>query len=68
MMKLFFLEESFNCHKSKSFTKHFDILNSLDLPRLTNKQKYFFEIELDKNELLNALESMPNNKSKKYID
>ena len=44
-IKLFF-EEAFKCHKDKSFTNLSNILNSIDLPCLTNKQKDFCEIEL----------------------
>ena len=36
--KIFF-EELFKCHKDKSSTNLFNILNSIDLPCLTNKKK-----------------------------
>ena len=45
------------------FTNLSNILNSIDLPCLTNKQKDFCEIELGEKELLNTLKSMPNNKT-----
>ena len=62
-IKIFF-EEAFKCHKGKSFTNLSNILNSIDLPCLTNKQKDFCEIDdLGEKELLNALKSMPNNKT-----
>ena len=61
-IKIFF-EEAFKCHKGKSFTNLSNILNSIDLPCLTNEQKDFCEIELGEKELLNALKSMPNNKT-----
>ena len=61
-IKIFF-EEAFECRNSKSFTSLSNILNSIDLPCLTNEQKYFCEIELGVKELLNALKSMPNNKT-----
>ena len=47
----------------KSFTTLSNILNSLDLPSLTNGQKDFCEIELGEKELCNALKSMPNKKT-----
>ena len=34
-----FLEQTFKRHKGKSFTNLFNILNSIDLPCLTNEQK-----------------------------
>ena len=61
-IKIFF-QEAFKCHYSKSFTNLSNTLNSIDLPRLTNKQKDFCEIELGEKELLNALKSLPNNKT-----
>ena len=61
-IKIFF-EESFKCHEDESFTNLSNILNSIDLPCLTNKQKDFYEIELEEKELLNPLKSMPNNKT-----
>ena len=62
MMKIFF-EEAFKCHKGKFFTNCSDILNSIEQPCLTNEQKDFCAIELGEKELLNALISMPNNKT-----
>ena len=62
-IKIFF-EKAFKCHKGKSFTNLSNILNSIDLPCLTNKQKDFCEIDdLGEKELLNALKSMPINKT-----
>ena len=61
-IKIFF-EEAFKCHNGKSFTNLSNILNSIDLPCLTNEQKDFCEIELGEKELFNALKSMPNNKT-----
>ena len=61
-IKIFF-QEAFKCHYSKSFTNLSNTRNSIDLPRLTNKQKDFCEIELGEKELLNALKSLPNNKT-----
>ena len=37
-IKIFF-EQAFKFHKSKSFTNLSNILNSIDLPSLTNKQE-----------------------------
>ena len=37
-IKIFFAA-AFKCHKGKSLTNLFNILNSIDLPCLTNKQK-----------------------------
>ena len=48
--------------KRKLFTNLSNILNSLDLPCLTNEQNDFCEIELRKKEIFYALKSMPNNK------
>ena len=56
-------EEAFKCRKGKLSTNLSNILNSVDLPCLTNEQKDFCEIELGEKELLNALKSMPNNKT-----
>ena len=61
-IKIFF-EEAFECHKGKSFTNLSYILNSVDLPCLTNEQKGFCEIKLAEKELFDALKSMPNNKT-----
>ena len=61
-IKIFF-EEAFKCHNGKSFTNLSNILNSIDLPCLTNEQKDFCEIELGEKDLLNALKSMPNRKT-----
>ena len=61
-IKIFF-EEAFKCHNGKSFTNLSNILNSIDLPCLTNEGKGFCEIELGEKELFNALKSMPNNKT-----
>ena len=61
-IKIFF-EKAFKYHKGKSFTNLSNILNSIDLPCLTNEQKDFCEIELGEKELSNALKSMPNNKT-----
>ena len=61
-IKIFF-EEAFECHNGKLFKNLSNILNSVDLPCLTNEQKDFCEIELGEKELLNALKSMPNNKT-----
>ena len=58
-----FIEKAFKCHKGKLFPNVSNILNSIDLPSLTNKQKDFCEIELEEKELCNALKSMPNNKT-----
>ena len=44
-IKIFF-ENVFKCHKGKSITNLSNILNSIDLPCLTNKQKDFCEMEL----------------------
>ena len=44
-IKVFF-EETFKCHNGKSFTNLSNILNSVDLPLLTNEQKDFCETEL----------------------
>ena len=56
-------EEAFKCRKGKLSTNLSNILNSVDLPCLTNEQKDFCEIELGEKELFNALKSMPNNKT-----
>ena len=61
-IKIFF-EEEFKCHKGKSFINLSNILNSTDLPCLTNEQKDFCDIELGEKELLNPLKSMPNSKT-----
>ena len=58
----FFFEEAFKCHNSESFTNLSNILNSIDLPCLTNEQKDFCELELGEKELLNALKFVPNSK------
>ena len=50
-------------YNGKSFPNLSNILNSIDLPCLTKEQKDFCEIELGEKELLNALKSMPNNKT-----
>ena len=49
-IKIFF-EEVFKCHKGKSFTNLSNILNSLDLPCLTNEQTDFWDIELGEKEI-----------------
>ena len=46
-----------------SFTNLSNILNSKDLPCLTNKQKHFCEIELGEKELFSDLKCMLNNKT-----
>ena len=61
-IKIFF-EKAFKYQKGKSFTNLSNILNSIDLPCLTNEQKEFCEIELGEKGLSNTLKSMPNNKS-----
>ena len=61
-IKIFF-EEEFKCHKGKSFINLSNILNSTDLPCLTNEQKDFCDIELGEKELLNPLKSMPTSKT-----
>ena len=66
-IKIFF-EEAFKFHKGKSLTNLSNILNSMDLPYLTNEQKDFCEIEHGEKELLNALKSMPNNKTQGMMD
>ena len=43
---IIFLEKTFKCHKGKSFTNLSNILNSIDLPCLTNEQKRLSWIEL----------------------
>ena len=60
-IKIFFAA-AFKCHKGKSLTNLFNILNSIDLPCLTNKQKDFCEIELGLKQLFNVFKFMPNNK------
>ena len=67
-IKIFFDEEGFKCHKGKSFTNLSNILNSMDLPCLTNEQKDLCEIGLGEKELLNSLKSMPNNKTQGMMD
>ena len=49
-IKIFF-EEVFKCHKGKSFTNLSYILNSLDVPCLTNEQTDFWDIELGEKEI-----------------
>ena len=66
-IKIFF-EEGFKCHKGKSFTNLSNILNSMDLPCLTNEQKDLCEIGLGGKKLLNSLKSMPNNKTQGMMD
>ena len=61
-IKIFFVE-AFKCSQFKSFSNFFNILNSIDLHCLTNKQKDFCEIELGEKELRNTLKSMSNNKT-----
>ena len=56
-------EEVFICLKGKSFTNHSNILNSIDLPCLTNEKKDFWEAQLGEKELWNALKSELNNKT-----
>ena len=58
-----FSKEAFKCHQGKLFLNPSNILNSIDLHCLTNKQKDFYEIELWEKELCNALKSMPNSKT-----
>ena len=43
-----FFEKAFKYHKGKSFTDLSNIMNSIDLPCLTNEQKYFCETKLKK--------------------
>ena len=43
-IKIFF-EEFFKCHRGKSFTSLFNILNSTELPCLTNEKKDFCEMK-----------------------
>ena len=38
-----FFEDAFKCHKATSFTNLSNILNSIDLPCVTNKQNDFCE-------------------------
>ena len=61
-IKIFF-KEVFKYHKDKSFTSLSNILNSVDLPCLTNEQKDSCDIELWEKELCKALKSIPNNKT-----
>ena len=61
-VKIFF-EQLFKFHKGKSFTNLSNILNSIDLSCLTNKQRDFCEIELSEKECCNALKFVPNNKT-----
>ena len=60
-IKIFF-KEIFK-YKGKSFTSLSNILNSVDLPCLTNEQKDSCNTELWEKELCNALKSIPNNKT-----
>ena len=53
----------FKCSNGKLFTNLSNILNSIDLPCLTNEQKVFCETELGEKELFSAWKSMPNNKT-----
>ena len=46
LIKLFF-EEVLKCHKGKSFANLSNILNSIDLPCVTNKQEDFCEPEIE---------------------
>ena len=41
-----FLEESFKCRKGISFKNLSNVLNSIDLPCLTNEQEDFCKIKL----------------------
>ena len=61
-IKIFF-EQVFKCLKGKSFKNISNILDSIDLPSLTNEQKDFCEIELGEKELCNTLKSVPNIKT-----
>ena len=61
-IKIFF-EEAFKFHRDKSATNLSNILKSIDLPCLHNKQKDFCEIKLGEKELYNAMKSISNNKT-----
>ena len=58
-----FSEEAFKSHQGKLLLNLSNLLKSIDLHCLTNKQKNFCKTELWEKELCNALKSMRNSKT-----
>lgn len=56
-------EEVFKCNNGKSFTNLSIVLNTIDLPCLSNEQKDFYEIKLQEKKIFNGLQPMPNSKT-----